>query len=85
MNEDGTFTISIDSFDDEFVPTGISSLVTNQNISIANINENNNIFKINDNVVVKIGDDFQIEASQLKACLRVLLKQAKDEFPEDFI
>lgn len=39
---------------------------------------------IDEDATIKIGD-LTIDGSHFKACMKVLLKMAKEEYPEDFI
>jgi len=44
-----------------------------------------NIFRLDDNVTVQIGDDFDMSAKILKTCLKTVLALAMKERPEDFV
>lgn len=56
------------------------------NVSISNIDDMPKAsLKFEEDATIQIGDDFVIEASHLKACLKVLLKMAKEDYAEEFI
>lgn len=42
-------------------------------------------WKIADNQLVEIGQDFKIRGKELKLCLRMLLEQAQGKYPEEFL
>jgi len=87
-DQDGTYsfpldqTIMIDSSNDYDL-----SLTANNwsNIYVGDGDLSKYALRFDDDALISFGDDFEIEARQLKACLKVLLKMAKDECPEEFI
>lgn len=54
-------------------------------LDLSGILTRSNMFRINDNITIKVGDDFTITSEELKSCLKVLLDLAKQKYPEDFI
>ena len=65
--------------------TAISSTdLTNSTLSDGTITARN-IFRLDDNVTVQIGDDFSMSAKILKTCLKTVLALAMKERPEDFV
>ena len=60
----------------------ISNTLTNTEYSII---ESDVKVQVEEDTVIKIGDNFNITGRELKTCLKFLLEQATQAYPEEFI
>ena len=54
-------------------------------ISSSSIEENKSTLSLTEDAIIKIGDDFEVDAKTLKLMLKNLLELTKEENPEEFI
>lgn len=72
------------------IGAGISSWPVNSNTLPITSVQPNPLFNMivdytDDDKEILFSDDFKITAKELKICMKMMLKMAKEEYPEDFI
>ncbi len=73
-----------------FVDNGVNSnkIVLNDNtwISDGTIDyTNQSELNLSEDAIIRIGDDFKITGKEFKLMMKVLIKMAKEEYPEEYV
>jgi hypothetical protein len=67
------------------VTTVNSSAISANTISNSSIRYTPVVLQVEENAIIKVGNNFTITGMELKACMKYLKTQAMQAYPEDFI